>query len=140
MSKDDYEVGYGRPPASTRFQKGQSGNPGGRAKSEPSVFEEAAAVFDIPVKAAGPKGPVTMTTTRAMYRKLCKRALAGDRRALKQVFDLVLVMAPLANAKSLADDAANEALVSKAVKVFRKVDPERIREIMTPGPQRRKSA
>ena len=34
MSKDDkdadYEVGYGKPPETTRFKKGQSGNPKGR--------------------------------------------------------------------------------------------------------------
>jgi len=38
MARDDppdhpsYEVGYGKPPAAHRFQKGQSGNPKGRAK------------------------------------------------------------------------------------------------------------
>jgi hypothetical protein len=28
----EYDVGYGRPPRHTRFQKGQSGNPGGRKR------------------------------------------------------------------------------------------------------------
>jgi hypothetical protein len=28
----DYEVGRGRPPAHSRFQRGRSGNPGGRKK------------------------------------------------------------------------------------------------------------
>jgi hypothetical protein len=28
--KRDYQVGYGKPPRETRFQKGQSGNPRGR--------------------------------------------------------------------------------------------------------------
>jgi hypothetical protein len=34
MSRDpgDYEVGYGKPPNETRFQKGRSGNPKGRPK------------------------------------------------------------------------------------------------------------
>ena len=27
----DYDVGYGKPPRHTRFQKGQSGNPRGRS-------------------------------------------------------------------------------------------------------------
>ena len=31
-SSDSYEVGYGRPPKNTRFQKGLSGNPKGRPK------------------------------------------------------------------------------------------------------------
>ena len=31
---DDYEVGYGRPPAHTQFKKGQSGNPRGRPKRQ----------------------------------------------------------------------------------------------------------
>jgi hypothetical protein len=30
--KDDYEVGYKRPPIATRFKKGQSGNPSGKPK------------------------------------------------------------------------------------------------------------
>lgn len=34
MSRD-YKVGFGKPPEHTRFQKGRSGNPGGRAKPKP---------------------------------------------------------------------------------------------------------
>jgi hypothetical protein len=30
----EYKVGPGRPPLHTRFQKGQSGNPGGRSKKK----------------------------------------------------------------------------------------------------------
>jgi hypothetical protein len=30
--KNDYEVGYKRPPVATRFKKGQSGNPSGKPK------------------------------------------------------------------------------------------------------------
>jgi hypothetical protein len=33
--KRDYEVGHCKPPVGTRFKKGQSGNPGGRAKKTP---------------------------------------------------------------------------------------------------------
>lgn len=32
-SNKRYQVGYGRPPVASRFQKGRSGNPGGRPKN-----------------------------------------------------------------------------------------------------------
>jgi hypothetical protein len=37
--KDDYEVGYGRPPKHSRFKKGASGNPGG---PKPNIKETKA--------------------------------------------------------------------------------------------------
>jgi hypothetical protein len=32
LNTDDYAIGYGKPPASTQFRKGQSGNRTGRPK------------------------------------------------------------------------------------------------------------
>jgi hypothetical protein len=42
--RDDYAVGYGKPPLHTRFKKGQSGNPRGRppgAKNLSTLLNEA---------------------------------------------------------------------------------------------------
>jgi Family of unknown function (DUF5681) len=37
---DSYEVGYGKPPKNTQFQKGLSGNPRGRPKKSPDFDHE----------------------------------------------------------------------------------------------------
>jgi hypothetical protein len=37
MAKDDYEIGFGKPPAKTRFGKGTSGNPKGGSKDAKTI-------------------------------------------------------------------------------------------------------
>lgn len=39
VSKKPYEVGRGKPPKATRFQKGKSGNPKGRPKKKQEDFD-----------------------------------------------------------------------------------------------------
>ena len=41
----EYTVGYAKPPKSTRFKPGKSGNPKGRRKGEPSVSEQIRALL-----------------------------------------------------------------------------------------------
>lgn len=38
MDKNDYEIGYKKPPKATQFKKGQSGNPNGRPKKSEYDF------------------------------------------------------------------------------------------------------
>ena len=49
MANSAYQVGRGRPPLSTRFKPGQSGNPSGSPKNSPSFRSELMAELGEPV-------------------------------------------------------------------------------------------
>lgn len=68
MSKD-YEVGYGRPPQTTRFKQGQSGNPKGRPKGARNF----ATVIEAELMA------MVSITENGKTRKLSKQAIIAKR-------------------------------------------------------------
>lgn len=80
---DDYEVGYGRPPKHTRFQKGRSGNPKGRPKGAIGVAAglERELASKIAVRESGRE--VVMSKAEAFAKRLMAKALAGDNGAMK---------------------------------------------------------
>ena len=77
-----YAVGYGRPPTSSQFQPGQSGNPQGRpkgARKASSMARDALErTINVRVKGTWRK----MTVRKAAYRSVGERAAAGDAKAL----------------------------------------------------------
>lgn len=93
-----YEVGYGKPPAVTRFVKGKSGNPKGRPKGSrnqmPVLNEErlrdiviAEAYRTIKVKDGG--RDVSVPMAQAVVRSIAVNAVRGDQRSQKMFTDLV---------------------------------------------------
>lgn len=53
---DDYEVGFGKPPKHTQFEKGRSGNPKGRPKGSKNIPMLVREIFDEKVLVNGPWG------------------------------------------------------------------------------------
>ena len=88
-SKGDYQVGYGKPPKAGQFPPGKSGNPNGRPKGRPSLYEvileEAARIAKVKV---GDKIE-HIDKDRALMRRLFDLGLHGNVPALRFVASLL---------------------------------------------------
>ena len=86
----EYAVGYGRPPKHTRWKKGHSGNPAGRAKGARGLKTDLRAELISRMEISMNGKRVTGTKQQLMLRTLTARAAAGDVRATRILIDLVL--------------------------------------------------
>lgn len=85
----DYEVGYKKPPKQSRWKKGQSGNPKGRAKGSKDFKTDVREVLKTPVRVHQDGTSRTMSSQRAGLEKLRQNALAGkNEKALAQFLAL----------------------------------------------------
>lgn len=84
-TSDKYEVGYGKPPRATQFQKGASGNPTGRPKKTPdflSLFTKESRVL-IPINENGRRSHIMKQ--QAVIKKLYNLAMTGNIAAARLV-------------------------------------------------------
>lgn len=85
----DHEVGYGKPPAKSRFKKGVSGNPKGRPKRKPVAAGE---VVNKVLNASAEyreRGQIKKATRRELtLRNYVKLALKGDPKAAETLLRL----------------------------------------------------
>jgi len=86
-SDSDYQVGPGRPPLHTRFQQGQSANPGGRsAKSLPALLADALNETVV-VTIDGRRR--TITKREAVVAQMVDKSASADLRATKMLIDMM---------------------------------------------------
>lgn len=94
----DQEVGYGRPPVSGRFRKGQSGNPNGRPRGRKTDIPYDAVLGQmVTIREDGRDRRVT--AAEAFLLQLTKKGLEGDGAAARQT----LASIEEARAKRLLD-------------------------------------
>jgi len=84
----DYEVGYKRPPAATRFRLGGIGNPKGRPKKKKTVGQMIEEALMTRVRFEENGRWKTMTAQEIIIRNLVRAAARGDTRAIHTLFAL----------------------------------------------------
>ena len=123
--REQYEVGYRKPPAATRFKPGQSGNPKGRPKGGLNLATDLAAKLGelITVREGGK--PRRVSKQRALIKSLMAKALQGDVRAT------TAVLALYARVISEPSDDQNRPLEEDELLILRRFGPGLLKSLTT---------
>jgi hypothetical protein len=113
-SSGGYEIGYRKPPARTRFKKGQSGNPNGRPKGALNIASVLSRTLreQVVINENGHRRVVTKL--EAAVKQLVNKAATGDLKAFQQLSGLVQA----AEEKALEAAAPSTALAEIDQKVL----------------------
>ena len=82
MSGDKYDIGYGRPPAASRFQPGKSGNPKGRPKGARNFQTEIEAELNARVTVTEGGKPKNVSKRQMVAKQLVNKGAQGDVKAI----------------------------------------------------------
>ena len=112
-------VGYKSPPEHTRFKKGQSGNPRGRAKGQCNLKTDLDAELREVIQVNEGGATRRITKQRALIKTTIARAIGGNDRAATLLFNLMLrvpdpqVDAPIETPLDAEDEALLAAFVAR---------------------------
>ena len=90
MAKQDqeYEVGYGKPPKSGQFKKGQSGNPKGRPKGAKGVKASLKRELESSITVRERGREIKLSKAEVLAKGLMGDALKGDAKARTEILRL----------------------------------------------------
>lgn len=88
MAKNDYEVGYRKPPRVTRFTKGKSGNPKGRPKKSRSLVVLVNEELDGTVLIQENGRQIQLTKREALVKRIVNNALNGDAKSTQALISM----------------------------------------------------
>lgn len=122
---DDYPVGYGKPPKSGQFVKGNSGNPGGRPKGSPNLASVFLKTMRQRIKVTE-NGRVRYTTKgEAVVVQLVNQALGGDIKAIHELRCWVQFLQECVQptSKSSMSWEKDEVVWARALERLREIEP-----------------
>jgi Family of unknown function (DUF5681) len=125
-AKGEYGVGYGKPPESSQFKRGKSGNPKGRPKGSLKLGSDLAAELNeqITVREGGRARRVSKQ--RALIKSLMVKALQGDIRANAAILALY--------ARTLTDvpDDQDKVVDDKELQILQRFAPRLLKSAVPP--------
>ena len=101
----DYEVGFGKPPVHSRFEKGRSGNPKGKQKGRKNTKTMIREIAFAPMEVQVQGKAQIITAYEAALMKLRQSALSGDFRATQALLELARSVEETADAATSASPA-----------------------------------
>ncbi|MCB1358323.1 MAG: hypothetical protein KDK53_18155 [Maritimibacter sp.] len=107
-SDGTYEVGYGKPPRTSRFKPGQSGNPRGRprgAKNVDTILHDVL-MQQVTVLESGKRRKITVF--EAYLKRLSKQALEGDSKSGDKMIRLLPYLKKVAGSDEIASGPREE--------------------------------
>ena len=90
ISREDYEVGYGRPPTHTRFKEGYSGNSRGRPRGTKNLKTDLMEELSERISVSEGGKPKKLSKQRALVKSLTAKAIKGDARAISILVNLMV--------------------------------------------------
>ncbi|WP_157644513.1 DUF5681 domain-containing protein [Bradyrhizobium sp. WSM2793] len=91
---EDQKGGYGRPPMSGRFKKGQSGNPRGRPKGSRNLKTDLTSMMQKRVQIREDGQPRVVSRQELVLLRLFEQAAKGDTKACMQLFSMIMKFEP----------------------------------------------
>jgi hypothetical protein len=124
-SAESYSVGYRKPPRSTQFSKGVSGNRRGRPKGARNVANLLVEALNEDVIVIENGARQRMSKLEAAFRQLADRGAAGDLRALSMLLKRVDAAETSAEPETEGRlDAADEEVAQALIERIRKAPQE----------------